>query len=135
VTILAFHLATNTHPPTFGRRHSLNTLADLAANQGGRYGAAAPSLGRGSRLAVPATQVFAMPLAAADLLIEAYTLVAKIRQNVSANTSDRRPGQVIQYDDAPGPQKLVNEEQINKHVIEYVVAVYECKIDRHMLLS
>jgi hypothetical protein len=33
------------------------------------------------------------------------------------------------------PQKFVDEEEINEHVLEYVVAVNEGKIDRHTLLG
>jgi hypothetical protein len=59
----------------------------------------------------------------------------KIRENVSANTSDRWVRKVIQYDNAARVQEFVDQEEINEHVIKGARAVYEGEINRHMFLS
>jgi hypothetical protein len=59
----------------------------------------------------------------------------KIQENISADTSDRWVRKVVKYDYAAWPQKFINEEEINEHVIKGMCAVDEGKIDLHTLLS
>ena len=52
----------------------------------------------------------------------------KISENISANTSDRREAQVIEYDNAAYPKKFIDEEEIYEHVIEVVLAIDKGKM-------